>query len=193
MNDILFTCTMTAEQLASQKKFNWLAGYVILPLCLLVLFGVTVFIILIPFTVGIDEELKDAYFLFAIILLFVLLLLFICVYLAIFIIEFPRMNKEMFDIIADKQFSYNFSTNRLTYKDPKRTFTFAGTDVVKWVSVMAKGASTDILRLQNGEQIVLESKFNPDVHSFLHEYRHVLQLPAPERTTMVINYYRNPV
>ncbi|MBR2266127.1 MAG: hypothetical protein IJ882_05585, partial [Paludibacteraceae bacterium] len=83
MNDILFTCTMTAEQLASQKKFNWLAGYVILPLCLLVLFGVTVFIILIPFTVGIDEELKDAYFLFAIILLFVLLLLFICVYLAI--------------------------------------------------------------------------------------------------------------
>ena len=189
MNDILFTCTMTAEQLASQKKFNWLAGYVILPLCLLGIFGVTVLLLL----TGIDEEMKDEHFLLAIMFLSVLLLLFSCVYLTIFIIEFPRINKDMFDIIADKQFCYNPSTNRLTYKDPKRTFTFAGTDVVKWVSCMAKGTSTDILRLQNGEQIVLESMFNPDVHSFLHEYRHVLQLPDPKSMTMVMNYYRNPI
>ena len=189
MNDILFTCTMTAEQLASQKKFNWFAVYVFLPLCLLVIFGATVLLL----RTSIDEEMKNEYILLAIMFLSVLLMLFLCVYLAKFIIEFPRMNKDMFDILANKQFSYSPSTNRLTYTDPKRSFTFAGTDVVKWVSVMAKGATTDILRLQNGEQIVLESKFNPDIHFFLHEYRHVLQLPDPKPTTMVINYYRNPI
>ena len=193
MNDILFTRTMTAEQLASQKKLNWFVAYVFLPLCLLcllVIFGEMVLLL----RTGIDEEMKNEYILLAIMFLSVLLMLFLCVYLAKFIIEFPRMNKDMFDILANKQFSYSPSINRLTYTDPKRSFTFAGTDVVKWVSgVMAKGATTDILRLQNGEQIVLESKFNPDVHFFLHEYRHVLQLPDPKPMTMVINYYRNPI
>ena len=195
MSDISFTCVMNAEQIAAQKKYDRIVGAIVLPLCLVLIAG-AMGILIYAMTLAWAE--KD-YFLLVFGGFFVLLILCCCIYLGSFIIQNRRMCAKAYDIMESKSLTYSSDKHVFTYKDKYRTITFKGRDVQKWVSVVARvrySESTNkvnIILLRNGEQMVFEDKFNPDVHNFLHVHKISIGLPDPKPMTTVVNYYDNPI
>ena len=99
-----------------------------------------------------------------------------------------------FDIMPDKTFGWDADKHEMFYSDKYRSLRFRGDEVDKWVSVRSRyGNTTDIMRLRNGEQIVLEDFFNKDIYPFLHQHKEELGLPKSKGMTLVVNYYQDPI
>ena len=103
----------------------------------------------------------------------------------------------MYDMLESKEFAWDAASNEFTYKDKNRTLRFSGNKVKKWGVISAKKITIDILQLDNGEQIVLEPEFNPDIHPFLAENSLMLHLPECSSLSfwkqLSLNYYKDSI
>jgi len=195
MQSVTFNCVKNAEQLKKAFKQMKVLKYVFLFFFIPLTCGIEVLMIyaLLPELLNspLNEETLEMWFWgILVIIVMLVLIIFLCVFLS----QFDECNCMMFDIIADKTFGWDEERKQFFYSDKYRTLRFNGDDVKKWVSMSNKGnTTTDIIQLINGDQFVIESMFNPDVHTFLFENRENLNLPRPKFITFVINYYKNPI
>ena len=194
MQSVTFTCVKNAEQQNKALKQSRWIKYLILFFAI-AMCGFCVFLsyIVIPDISNSPLNGENIVMWICIIISIIVMLL-----LSVFcIVAFLKNNETvdmMFDIIADKVFGWDDEKKQLFYKDKYRTIYFKGDDVKKWVSMNNKGnTTTDIIQLINGEQFVIESFFNPNVYSFLHENKERLNLPRPKLFSFVINYYKDSI
>lgn len=112
--------------------------------------------------------------------------------LYVIVVKGPKALKVKFHLIPDMEFGWDADKKQFIYKDINRNLRFAGEDVVKWVHTKSEYITQDVLRLNNGEQIVLDSLFNKDVYYFLEEHKTLLNLPTPT-SSLVIDPYHDPI
>lgn len=195
MESFTFTCAMSPEQIRKQKKYDTAVANLVLPILAVLMFVVMAFMLGIAFHAWAEDTTAVA-----LIATFGAIIAGLpTIYLILVAIEFPGMTRDCYDIFETKTFGYDADKNQFVYTDKYRNLRFSGRDVQKWVSVepspryQVEGGTTDILLLRNGEQIVLEGKFNPKIHVFLNACRYAVYLPAPKRATSTINFYKNSI
>lgn len=187
----VFKCALPAEKLAQLKKSALINNRILLPTTLVVY--VIIMVRNFYLTSGGEwSSLFSAVNIYLIALWIVLLVILIK-----FMVCMAGKYTMKSDLIDDKEFSWNAATNEFTYKDKNRTLRFSGNKVTKWMIHSSQKASVDILRLNNGEQIVLEHEFNPDIHPFLEENKAMLHLPDFSALSLkqlfFLNYYKNAI
>lgn len=95
-----------------------------------------------------------------------------------------------YDQMPDKQFGYDYQTDKFYYKDNNRELTFSADQIEKWYSMTGRtGETTDIFLLPDEKPIVLEGEFNPEVHDFLIMRKEMLHLPKPSAMWLKIRIY----
>ena len=196
MESITFTCTKTEKQIARAKRMRPMVRVLVL-IALLMIVGCLA-VPLVAFSPGVLEAPSiweaDMFWPCLIFLVVLIGLVPIFRYLFGFVVEDKEIVRMQFDIMPDKTFGWDADTREMVYRDKYRTLRFRGDDVDKWVSVRSQyGNTTDIMRLRNGEQIVLEDFFNKDIYPFLHQHRAELGLPKSKGMTLVVNYYQDPI
>ena len=196
MESITFSCTKSERQIARAKRWRPLLRVLVF-IALLMLVGSLAIplIALIPGVLEAPSVWKADMFWPCLILLAVLIgLTPIIRYLFGFVLEDKEITRMQFDIMADKTFGWDADKHEMVYSDKYRSLRFRGDEVDKWVSVRSQyGNTTDIMRLRNGEQIVLEDFFNKDIYPFLHQHKEELGLPKSKGMTLVVNYYQDPI
>lgn len=196
IQSVTFTCVRTAEELEKARKYRPFARVVVFAVIFICVgIFVTLALMLIPDIQEAPSWRESELFWPSIILLGTMLLMLPLFY---YLIRYMENDKEMavcqFDIIQEKTFRYEAETRQMVYTDKYRTIRFRGDDVVKWAAPGNAYYNTDnILCLRNGEQIVLEAFFNPDIYPFLIKYQTELDLPAPKRFVKPINYYKESI
>ena len=88
--------------------------------------------------------------------------------------ECPEWITKNIDLIASKEFAWDGVSRKFEYKDKNRSLSFSPTDISKWASLTGQA---NVLRLRNGEQIILESIFNHKLNSFININKETLGLP----------------
>lgn len=196
MESITFSCTKSEKQIARAKRLRPLLRVLVF-IALLMIVGCLAIplIALIPGVLKAQTIWKAEMFWPCLILLAVLIgLTPIIRYLFGFVLEDKEITRMQFDIMPDKTFGWDADKHEMVYKDKYRSLRFRGDEVDKWVSVRSQyGNTTDIMRLRNGEQIVLEDFFNKDIYPFLHQHQAELGLPKSKGMTLVVNYYQDPI
>lgn len=193
---VTFTCVRTAEELERARKYRPFARIVVFAAVFICIgIFVALALMLIPDIQEAPSWRESELFWPSIILLGTMLLMLPLFY---YLIRYMENDKEMavcqFDIIQEKTFRYEAETRQMVYTDKYRTIRFRGDDVVKWAAPGHYYDYTDnILCLRNGEQIVLEAFFNPDIYHFLIEHQTELDLPAPTRFVKPVNYYKESI
>ena len=198
MESITFKCTKTADELNNIKRKGLITIYIVLPLMMVFTSGIFIWMYIETYEDMLEDLLTPSseFFLPAILVVFVtLLMLVFWGWLIHVLIHTNESTKMMYDIIENKEFGWNAINQRFEYKDKYRSFTFTSDDIVKWVSVTPRYSEvgTNIIRLRNENQIVLEGVFNPDIHKFLRENQYALRLPSPVSFTMTTNVYKDPI
>jgi len=195
MQSVTFTCVRTAEELKKARKrrpFVRIAAFAVVFIC--VGMFVALAALLIPDILEAPSWRESEMFWPSIIFFGAMLLVLPLFY---YILRFMANDKEMtvcqFDIIQEKTFRYEAETRQMVYTDKYRTLRFRGDDVVKWVAPGHYDNTDNILCLRNGEQIVLEAFFNPNIYPFLKEHQTELDLPARKRFVKPVNYYKESI
>ncbi|MBQ2520286.1 MAG: hypothetical protein II540_03250 [Paludibacteraceae bacterium] len=191
-----FKCVMTHEQVLRQKKTDAFIFHVVLPVFGVVTLGILGYLVCLNYAeLRSTPDWRESEFLIPMIVLSCVIVFVLCliVYLARVVVVMSRISDKVYELIETKQFAWDPVTNEFIYSDKDRNLRFKGDDVDKWVSVSSKGATTDIMRLRNGEQFVLEGKFNPAVYGFLHDHQREMHLPQPKLMTLTVNCYEDPI
>lgn len=196
MERLEFKCALTHEQVLRQKKTDSFISRFVLPMSCVLLFGVLIFMVHLAYTeLSSAPDWQKSEFLIPIVVSMLAALMILClsVYLIRVTVEMIHMSETVYELFETKTFAWDPKTNEFFYTDKDRKLRFKGDDVDKWVSVNNKGNTTDIMRLRNGEQFVLEGKFNPNIYPYLHENRIIMRLPEPKFLTWTINCYKDPI
>ena len=196
MTQTEFKCVLTHEQVLRQKKTDAFIFHVVLPVFGVVILGIMGYLVCLNYAeLRSTPDWRESEFLVPMIVLSCVIVFVLCliVYLARVVVVMSRISDKVYELIETKQFAWDPKTNEFFYADKDRKLRFKGDDVDKWVSVNNKGNTTDIMRLRNGEQFVLEGKFNPGIYPYLHDNRIVMRLPEPKFLTWTINCYEDPI
>ena len=196
MENITFTCTKSAKDIEKALRLRpFFRGVVVVGIMIIV--GCVAVPLVFLFRVVLNSPnwwQSEMFWPFIILLVTAMVLFPIVRYLIGFVIHDKEIAQMEFDIMLDKTFGWDEDKKQFVYSDKYRTLRFYGEDVEKWVSIQAKyGSTTDIMRLRNGEQIVLEDFFNPEIYPFLHENEKELGLPKSKRICRTVNYYKDPI
>lgn len=181
MESQVFKCTLPTDKLAAQKKIDILTYTILFP---------AGWIFFIAF------EIKNLYGSWNLMVPFLIILILLSFFLLKVLICLHGRNMCKYDNMEYKEFSWDAATNEFMYKDKNRTLRFTGDKVRKWV-VLSDKKPVDIMLLDNGEQIVLEQEFNPDIHPFLEENKAMLHIPNWSALTtkqiFFLNYYKDSI
>ena len=96
-----------------------------------------------------------------------------------------------YELMPTKELAWDETASQFIYKDKNGTIRFRGDDIERWTSYVNNKSqeSTDIILLRTGEKIILEGEWNPELHTYLNNYRNLLGLPEPQRTAWTVDIY----
>lgn len=178
---VVFKCTKSAEKLAKEKNEKLAnSDGCVFPL-LIGAVGIYGGIIYLSIE-EIKENPKNTFMWFILITLVLISATVIPLYSKLF-----QHTNNIADYLNPKydnapymEFAWDAAKQQFYYKDKQRSFWFRSYDIEKWTSIANVAGSSDVMRLSNGEQIILDDIFNSDVHSFLIENKEALELPDPQ-------------
>lgn len=178
---VIFKCTKSAEELAKMKETELASSRGCLYPFVLGSIGIIALITYLCL-IGVSNNPKDIWKWLDLIV-FVGFMIIPVKYIYVKLFRFAHNSSNYldpkYDNMLDKEFAWDAVKQQFSYKDKNRSFCFKSADIEKWVCTSNAISSIDIILIDNGEQIVLESTFNPDIRTFLWNNKEKLRLPRP--------------